>query len=310
MYSKVQPFLLYALSSVHAGSGSEIGVVDLPIQRERHTGFPKIESSSLKGAIRATVEELVEAKGDFEMARDVHNIFGNPPTEKLKENLQSGAIALADARTLLFPVKSMRGVFTYVTSPGVIDRFNHEVATYAEMTTDRVESSDFLPIPCELTVSSREPLVGDGKIVLEEYTYPVKVDEKTTALAESLESMLFPNRPGFLKKRLVVLDENSFLDFVKLSTEVNARIRINSKTGTVEGGALFYEENVPPETVFYSFLFIGRLRKENVLDQDKTPEDILELFKNEDYFPSVFQLGGGSTLGRGILKRIWIERGE
>ncbi len=52
MYSIIRPFLLHAVTSVHAGSGSEIGLVDLPIQREKHTGFPKIESSSLKGALR------------------------------------------------------------------------------------------------------------------------------------------------------------------------------------------------------------------------------------------------------------------
>ena len=65
MFSTVRPFILYALSAVHAGSGSEIGVVDLPIQRERSTGYPKIESSSLKGALRASLvhdapKEMVE----------------------------------------------------------------------------------------------------------------------------------------------------------------------------------------------------------------------------------------------------------
>ena len=41
MFTKAKPFLLYAVSSVHAGSGGEVGLVDLPIQREQHTGFRK-----------------------------------------------------------------------------------------------------------------------------------------------------------------------------------------------------------------------------------------------------------------------------
>jgi len=65
MYTKVKPFLLHAITSVHPGSGSEVGLVDLPIQREQHTGFPKIESSSLKGALRYTVSNLLkDRKGE------------------------------------------------------------------------------------------------------------------------------------------------------------------------------------------------------------------------------------------------------
>ncbi|GIW50270.1 MAG: hypothetical protein KatS3mg080_0881 [Anoxybacillus sp.] len=73
MYSIVQPFLLHAVTSVHAGSGSEIGLVDLPIQREKHTGFPKIESSSLKGALRYHMK--LSAKGNEE-EKKLEIIFG------------------------------------------------------------------------------------------------------------------------------------------------------------------------------------------------------------------------------------------
>lgn len=66
MYTKVKPFLLHAISSVHPGSGSEVGLVDLPIQREKHTGFPKIESSSLKGAIRSTVDYRLRGREDYD----------------------------------------------------------------------------------------------------------------------------------------------------------------------------------------------------------------------------------------------------
>ena len=33
---------LYAVTPCHAGSGASVGVVDLPIQRERHTNWPVI----------------------------------------------------------------------------------------------------------------------------------------------------------------------------------------------------------------------------------------------------------------------------
>ena len=56
MFKCKHPLFLQCQTPLHAGSGSEIGLVDLPIQRERHTTFPKIEASSLKGALREAFE--------------------------------------------------------------------------------------------------------------------------------------------------------------------------------------------------------------------------------------------------------------
>ena len=41
MFKKAKPFFIKTLSSMHVGSGSDLGIIDLPIQREKHTGFPK-----------------------------------------------------------------------------------------------------------------------------------------------------------------------------------------------------------------------------------------------------------------------------
>jgi|GEM_PF-6268950 len=57
MYKLAKPLFVHCQSPTHVGSGSDLGLVDLPIQRESHTGFPKIEASSLKGAIRENFEE-------------------------------------------------------------------------------------------------------------------------------------------------------------------------------------------------------------------------------------------------------------
>ena len=51
--------MFHALSPIHAGSGSSTGAVDLPIQRERHTARPIVQSSGLKGALREAVERSI-----------------------------------------------------------------------------------------------------------------------------------------------------------------------------------------------------------------------------------------------------------
>ena len=58
MFEKRAAVFLYALSPVHMGAGSAIGVIDNPIQRERHTHHPCFAGSGIKGAVRHGFEML------------------------------------------------------------------------------------------------------------------------------------------------------------------------------------------------------------------------------------------------------------
>lgn len=316
MYSQVKPFLLHAISSLHVGSGSKIGLVDLPVQREKHTGYPKIESSSLKGAIRSTVRNQVGRTRELELVFGSElNLEGNVEkagTEISGETVAS-AIALADARVLLFPVRSMRGVFAYVTCQHVIQRWNQEVSAYL----GSKGKAFLLEVPESYTASSKLILLKNTQeqpneepqhsVVLEEYTWAVHVDEKTAALAEKVEAWFAPHmQNGQIANRLVVLKDEDFVDFVTLSTEVNARIRISDQTGTVENSALWYEENVPPETIFYSFLFSGQARAAN--EGLQKAEEVEGFVVKE--LPAVYQVGGNSTLGQGMMRHVWLGEEE
>ncbi|HPB82071.1 MAG TPA: RAMP superfamily CRISPR-associated protein, partial [Spirochaetota bacterium] len=76
---------LYAVSPLHAGSGSIIGAVDLPIQRERHTGWPHVQASGLKGALRAHVRdglENIDGQADIKL---LNLIFGSDEQDGWKE---------------------------------------------------------------------------------------------------------------------------------------------------------------------------------------------------------------------------------
>lgn len=295
MYTKSKPFLLHAITSVHAGSGSEIGLVDLPIQRERHTGFPKIESSSLKGAIRYTAEQRLQSE---EESKRFELVFGSAANQKGDNESQSSAIAFSDARVLLFPIKSMRGIFAWITCPKVLKRFNDEILL-------NQTGLEPLPVPEPNSVSSKRLMVTNGQIVLEEYAFRAEESEEAMQLAEVLTGCLQQDLSVDVKERLVVLSDDDFRDFIHLSTEVNARIKINPETGVVEDGALWYEENVPPETVFYSFLYIGKVRGSGA-EGMKTETDVENYLLDESLFPRVFQLGGNSTLGKGMLRKIWL----
>ncbi|NHJ15273.1 MAG: type III-B CRISPR module RAMP protein Cmr4 [Candidatus Thorarchaeota archaeon] len=290
MYTRAKCVFIMTESPLHVGSGTELGVVDLPVQRERHTGYPKIEASSLKGPIRAAFERIDGVENN-----DVNCLFG-PPTDA--EEHHGSAIGFTDGRILLFPVKSVKGVFAWVTSLGVLERMNRDLKRCGQF---------IAPLPEEGTVSPEcDLLLDDSSIVLEEYTFKVKKDSTCGELAAWLKNRVFTAQSDWwtkkIQKSLVVLQDEAFADLVSFSTEVITRTKIDSETGTVERGGLFTEELIPMDTVFYMMvlgaqIFLNENRFNN--DVDKA----LSFFQGK--IPEVIQLGGDETLGRGIVRLIW-----
>ncbi len=316
MYQKAKLLSLIAETPVHAGSGSDLGIVDLPIQRERHTGFPKIEGSSLKGAIREAVENLQQVKisgqslsGEKDIEKYVNLTFGPEEGE-----LHAGALGFTDARLLLFPVKSMKAVFIWVTCPRILARFCNDL---------KIAGFDDIPeIPKDNTVPQETKFLLDGNVILEDCAQKVDADKTTKELAEWIADNMLP-KDGYeywvekLKTDLVVLPDTVFTDFVTLSTEVITRTKINNKTGTVQKGALFTEEFLPTESILYSLamatpVMIDEADPENTKKginkgllksaNGKAEAENVLAFLTEN-LPDYFQLGGDATLGKGFLRR-------
>jgi len=96
---------IHAQTGLHPGSGTALGAVDLPVQRERHTQWPLIPGSTLKGILR----DAYRPKDRNGSAReDWWAAFGPENSEPDKH---AGALSLTDARILAFPVRSLKGVF-------------------------------------------------------------------------------------------------------------------------------------------------------------------------------------------------------
>jgi CRISPR-associated protein Cmr4 len=305
MFKEVKPFFMIVETPLHAGSGSEVGIVDLPIQRERHTDFPKVEASGIKGCIREAFHSRMKRmpnKNEEEKALEL--TFG--PEEKPD---YAGALGFTDARLLLFPVKSMKGVFAWITCHKVLKRF------IMDLELADIEGND---VPDENTTPTNSNLYIKNSIILEEYTFSdIKENEACTKFAEWLSKKIFPEDQKYqywrdkIKTDLVVLSDDDFRDFVTLSTEVITRTRISSETGTVETGALFREEYLPAESVLYSLalttpLFVPKEEKGRFQEtDDKTEEElVMEYFTSG--LPSVIQIGGNKTTGKGLVRtNIW-----
>src|SRR4051794_16286752 len=121
---------LHAQTSLHPGAGTALGVVDLPIQRERHTQWPTIPGSALKGVLRDACREKNKVNHDGDRKRADSDEFlvaaFGPPTDSAGES--AGALSITDARLLAFPVRSLKGVFAWVTCSAVLERLRRDLA--------------------------------------------------------------------------------------------------------------------------------------------------------------------------------------
>jgi len=308
MFQLAKPMFLTCETPLHAGSGDSLGIVDLPIQREKHTSFPKIEASSLKGALRESFESQVDNSDGGALGKNIIKAFG--PEETGGDGAKAGALGFTDARLLLFPVKSMKGVFAWVTCPKILRQFFADLQLCHSDTTgslvEHIADGKALPLSTDQQLS-----FGDH-FVLEEYTFTKAQANIPTIsnknVAEWLADHLFDSGSFWhekAKKDILLLSDNDFKDFVNLSTEVITRTKIDNITGTVQTGALFTEEYLPAESVLYALVMASPEFKSaaETRDGEKRPDSaqpMMDFFAN--HLKKVFQLGGNATLGKGLLR--------
>jgi CRISPR-associated protein Cmr4 len=301
MFEKSGILFLYVETPLHAGSGTSLGVVDLPIQRERTTGYPIVQASGLKGCLREA------ASGQD--AQKIKLVFGPDLQRGERPDEHAGALSVGEARILLFPVRSLMGVFGWVTSKDVLARFQRdaemaglEVKVKAEGPQNQEEA--WVSSSCDLMVPQSD------KIVLEEFAFKAKKREEVDEIAAWLAENAFPVARdndeytywrNKVKRSLVILPENAFRDFTLFSTEVISRIRLNDEKKTVERGALWSEEHLPSDTLLYAALFASKPRVGSAPNDLKDGTAVLNFVKI-CVDGKRLQLGGDSTVGRGFVK--------
>lgn len=302
----------YAVSPIHAGSGASVATVDLPIQRERHTGYPIIQASGVKGAMRDHFRNNAKNKSDREYLtnwifgidkdNDGEVVFedGSYVSEKLDENgnykkLENkenkitsfpGSISVSDAKLLAFPMRSNVAPFIWVTSPTILKRLSKDLE-YVGIS----ETFGDLNIKENSTKIIKGDFDNNAKIILEDVV--VSTDEK---LEDDFLNIRFPQ-----VERLLLVSDETFDYCVSSCTEIQTNIKIDSKTGTAADGGLRYQEFLPSDSVLYSVVYFSG--KSNALEAKKIKE------KLKDSINGFLQIGGDITLGKGICNVSWIDGG-
>lgn len=253
---------LRTITPLHVGTGQSVGTTDLPIAREKTTGWPMVPGSSVKGALKEAAREgLVAAReraAGEQADKDLAFLFGRSPDSK---NAAAGALAITDLRCLLFPVRSVAGTFAYATSAGTIGRANELLKAAGKPTIDVPASPDGTSV----VVSARTVLKVTtlGKVVLEDLDLTPK--DMTGSDPTSRLAALTGIAEAELAKRLAILPDDLFTYLTKTATEVTTHVTLDFVTRTAAGGMLRSEERVPSEAVFLGLAMVDGLsaRKED-----------------------------------------------
>lgn len=276
---------IFTRTPLHVGCGSSVGAVDQPVVRERHTGYPVIPGSSIKGVLAdlwlernedGSLKFIKNEKGQGESVRSKEGIDLLGKTDN--KNASAGSLLLGEGRLLAFPVRSAKGCWAWLTCPLALKRFARD----GGLVTD----GDFAPEPPNDEVYAPKKLEVGGSVVFEEYPLKIKgaVSERTIkALAGLSDDEVWKT----LADHLAIVSDELFAYFAQNACEIANHNRIDDKTGVVADKALFSQENVPSETMFYSVL------------NSRKSDDFDKLEKKLGDEKNLLQIGADMTTGLG-----------
>ncbi len=309
MFEKHAAVFLYAVSPVHMGAGQAIGVIDNPIQRERHTHHPCFAGSGIKGAMRHAwdaLSERVDAERKAHLKARIDAIFG---PESGKSDLHAGALSVGDAQLVAFPVRSLKRGYVYATCPTAIARARRLLGLIGVKV-------DWPALPA---IADGECLVANAELLTQhvlhleafEYTAKQKDSQEVKQIAAWLAENALPAADGYqffrgklggdAKQRcesdLVVLSDTDFAYFSEHATLVEPHVRIDPDTGTADSGGLFYTENLPPESLMLAPLLASKTRTGK---DDLSAVDVMTQVGTV-IDGQLLQIGGDATTGRGLV---------
>lgn len=276
-----RPFLIHAMSPLHAGIGRAADVIDLPTARMKATGIPFLPGSSIKGVLRDA-----RSRGAAEI---VDAVFG-PAKDP---SLHAGALIVGDGRLLALPVRSFRGAFAWATSPLLLT----------------LAGRDWVDPPLLGAMEGvRRAWVVPGSIsmhkerlFLEDLDLPAVESEAAKAWAHRLAPFVSPGEDIF-SKRFVIVDDDTMAFLWETATQVDARVRIDGDTRTVAKGALWLEESLPPETLLIGIM-AGTPTRSRAVDS-MSADAVLDFALPTE---QVLQFGGKATVGRGRCRIVPLE---
>ena len=277
---KTKILSIFTRTPLHVGAGSSVGAVDMPIVRERHTKFPVIPGSSIKGVLADLWNDEENVDKDFVRKNDsmARKIFGDNTPKG--DTACAGKVFFGEAKLFAFPIRSAKGCFAFITCPLAMQRFLRD--TGKSLDVPNVEDNE--------VITNANSLCINAKVILEEYPLTVKNDSAFNQWVDELKN--FSDDQAWkdnVAEHLVIVSNDLFTYFVENACEIANHNCIDDKTGVAKDGALFCQENVPSEALFYSVL--------NTQDnKDDYFDEITNMLQKNN---NLIQIGADITTGLG-----------
>jgi len=278
---------IFTRTPLHVGAGSSVGAVDSPVQRERHTGFPIIPGSSIKGVLADQGNALddngkvildAERNNATKRTADGSFLFGLGAAGDGDQG-NAGAISFSEAQLLAFPIRSAKGCFAWLTSPLALKRWQRVSGVDIKLPKEPKSNKAYF---CEKSLGEKMGGNTTASALFEDYVFHHAGEfDGAKVLADSI------NVDGvwgdLATEHLVLVSDETLSHFARTACEVAQHVVIDDETGTAKDGLLFNQENVPSETLLFATLTEvkeGALEKLNI--------------------PNPIQLGGDATTGLGF----------
>lgn len=288
-------YWLHTLSPTHVGTGSGVGHIDLPIHRDKITGWPVIPASTFKGVWSDYHRATTEGRNTNQELRAAFGIVG-------EDHSNAGALIPTDARMVCFPVRSFRGTFAWTTSSIALRMLRRDlelagVSELPEVPDPPPEDKVFLPTHSVLQDEGRRD--GGDRVYLEDLDFDVLENKNATSWAEKISGWVFDDSgwQELFRARFAVIPDTVF-DFIShTGTEVVTRVRIDEKTKNVIEGALWNEELLPAEAILSGLISCDRVYVNGVMENN-----LITKFATESI---TCQIGGKATVGRGRVRCVF-----
>ena len=296
---------LHLLTPLHTGGSADEGNL-MGIAREVHTEFPYLPSSSLRGKIRAELEqgETKDAAGHF-FGQKIKD--GNQPTE--------GEVWFADATLLLFPIASLSHHIIWITCPLWLDRWSRWLEADGTSIRDLAKecrkhiSGENSP-KAAITNSPYDSLYLQTALLKSDDMEQIDCNVILKALEQIIETGGFLSQ---LNERLIILSDEDCLALIEMGLQREVRVALHDNEKTVKDGSFRSEEAVPPEAVlFFPWgvkadrpFHIGNkkdkaeIELEQIRYQEKLETKNETVDKLQEILKYRLQFGGLEGLGRG-----------
>jgi len=270
-----QFYRLRCVTNLHVGSGeTNYGVIDKLIERDNTSGFPCINSSGLKGAIKQKFnlqdsQLLIEVFGS-DSTKNKQNQSEEEADRKNKNkrigDSKQGKCSFLPAHLLALPIRSDKVPFVLGTSKSIVD-------SYIQLRRDFGQEVDLIDLKNDhiLKISDN---ISDADLGQTGKRTSGTLDVEVT---KRLKSLLSTEHP------IVVLGDQTMIE---LCNDLNLPVIARNSLEDGQSKNLWYEQVLPRESIMF-FPIIW---------------DSLTLKEKFDLTAGTLQVGGSASVGYGFTK--------